>query len=62
MIYHTSILKSIRAAGLRAFHNRKYRTLNVNYPMSREAFTSLTIPPHPQYLNNHTFSHETPAP
>ena len=42
--------------------DRKFKTLNVNYPMSKEAFTSLTIPPHPQYLTNRTLSHETPAP
>lgn len=62
MIYHKAILKSIRAAGRRAHHSRKYRTLNVNYPMTKEAFESCSLPPHPQYLTNRTFSHESPMP
>ena len=62
MTYHTAILKSTRAAGAKAHRDRKYRTLNVNYPMDRAAFSSLTIPPHPLYLTNRTLSHEQPAP
>lgn len=62
MTYHKSILKSTRAAGTKAHRSRKYLTLNVNYPMDRADFESLTIPPHPQYLTNRTLSHEQPAP